>query len=176
MARQSRSPRAGETRTDAARRVERRAALRNNDTLTLTIPPDIINEAKGRGMVLRWVSETVYNEPVPNGAGIQARMANDWQPVPANIYPQLLAPPLPGKPPETGGIIRRGGHILCQLPQAFWDDERQVMRERNIEALQSVNWDEKQPGANSELHPRMVLADQVAIHTTSTKGDPQFQD
>jgi hypothetical protein len=176
MARKSRSPRADDSRASNSRRAERRAQLQNIDTLTLTIPPDIINEARGRGMVLRWVSETCYNEPVPNSAGIQARLANDWAPVPADLYPQLVAPPLPGKQAEVGGIIRRGGHILCQLPQEFWDDERQIMRQRHAEELQSVNWDDKQPTANPDLHPRFALADQVGIQRTVTKGDPQFQD
>lgn len=162
-------PRAGETRDEGKRKAQRRIPLRNRMQGALAIPESIIKEAAGRGMKLHWVAETVRNEPNQNM--VQSRLMNDWVPVAASKYPELVPPLLPGQQPEQ--IIRRGGQILCELPIEFWNEDLQERRKESADALRQVNW-----GDQGGIAPELRVDEKSSVHIEQvvTKGDPQFQD
>lgn len=157
-----------ETRAVESRAAGKRTMPQTRHVGALYIPEEIRLEAKKRGMVLRWVAETV--EGAPRAVNVQNRLMNGWQPVMADRYPQLVPPVLPGQQPEQ--IIRRGGQILVERPIKDHLAERADVDAQNMEDLQQVNWAD---GPNEPTMPRADFGSKVNIERVVSTG-PAFKE
>jgi hypothetical protein len=67
-----------------------------------------------KGMRYEWKTEFVLGQHAREQ--LTQNLRNGWSPVPADRHPELAPPPLPGHAADT--VIRAGGHILCERPEA----------------------------------------------------------
>lgn len=104
-----------EPRSMANRSTTERRRPREEEESIYWIDPKVVPP----GMKYQWKTEMVM--------GMQARemlasnLKNGWKPVPSERHPDLVPPPLPGQEPET--LIRRGGHILCEMPEEYVQED-----------------------------------------------------
>lgn len=165
MPRAKRETRASESRDATRNRMPQTRGVGN-----LFIPADIVKQFKAKGLVLRWIAETV--EGAPRAVNVQNRLINGWQAVMAEECPMLATPVLPGQPAEQ--LIRRGGQILVKQPIKDWQAERRAIEAENARDLQSVNWDASLKPEERSAAPG--FDNKVTIERVVTAGDPQFKE
>lgn len=91
-------------------------------------------------MKYRWVRENLLNEPDDNN--MVDAMQDGWKPVPGDRHPELLPPALPGRERDAT-VIRRGGLILMELPKEIAEQDREALRQENMETMQSIAWSQE---------------------------------
>lgn len=157
-----------ETRMSESRLSNQKPMPQTRHVGMLYVPEHIQKEAKKRGMILRWIAETV--EGSPRAVNVQSRLINGWKPVMVDQYPDMQTPVLPGQQPEQ--IIRRGGQILVEKPIKDYLAERADVDAQNMEDLQQVNWAD---GPNEPTMPRADFGSKVNIERVVSTG-PAFKE
>ena len=103
------------------------------------LSPEIIADAKSRGMSLEWKRESCFNQPdVQHQVGLQD---NHWAPVPTSRYPWLMPAD------KQGGPVRRDGMLLMERPLYLTEEAR---AEDYNEARLAVHIKEQQMGKTPE--------------------------
>lgn len=122
-----------------------------------------------RGMVYRWIRESLLNEPDPSN--MTDRLISGWKPVPADRHPEYVPPPLPGVS-DVSSVIRRGGQILCEKPFKDWSAERRQLQEENRAIMQDVAW----TGQNDPALPRQDFGSTVEIERVTAERGASFKE
>lgn len=157
-----------ETRMSESRLSNQKHMPQTRHVGMLHIPEPIQREAKKRGMVLRWIAETV--EGAPRAVNVQGRLMNGWKPVMVDQYPDMATPVLPGQQPEQ--IIRRGGQILVEKPIKDYLAERADIDAEHMAELSQVNWAD---GPNDPTMPRQDFGSRVDVERVVSQG-PAFKE
>lgn len=157
-----------ETRMSESRASNQARMPQTRHVGMLHIPEQIQREARKRGMILRWIAETV--EGSPRAVNVQARLMNGWKPVMVDQYPDMATPVLPGQQPEQ--IIRRGGQILVEKSIKEYQAERAEIDREHLEELRHVNWAD---GPNDPTMPREDFGSRVDVERVVSQG-PAFKE
>lgn len=127
--------RIGGTRNATSRNATRRAEPKTHYQSALHIPRDKWK----KGMEYAWVRMSTLNEPDP--ANVAKRWRAGWRPVPADRHPEYHLPDIPGMPRrEDNTIVNEGGLMLCEKEAYLVEEEREAMRQENMDAIEGIRW------------------------------------
>lgn len=129
-----RTTRAGTARAAETRAAEQRVMPALDDVGPLHVPAHLVP----KGMVYRWVRESLVG--MPDGNNMSARARRGWRPVPANRpgHDILMQTSMFGADPANAAtVIRNGGLLLCEMPKREHDRLMDAMRARNMSEMQA---------------------------------------
>lgn len=169
----ARRARTDESRVDQSRAAEKRPALKSRFALSLSIPPEVIKDAKARGVRLHWMNRAVLGDEGAASVQLGQRMMRGWTPVPASRYQDMAAPPLPGRPALE--LIERGGMILMEKNLKDWQADREELRVENMNNVQRIKWIDGAQNADPRM-PFTQDANDVSIMRQAPRPGAKFQD
>lgn len=157
--------RTSQKRQQNTREAQERAAPSTVRKGKLAVPDEIVAAEKKKGFDVAWIALSVHNHPLDGN--VETKLMNGWAWIPADDYPRLVPPTLPGR--DKPMMIQRGGQILCRKPTEQVLADRAAVQAENMEALNSVNWsdgDNKVP----QLGSRETLVNQTKIERVVTSN------
>lgn len=159
-----RPSRAAQLRGMSTRSAEARRPPSTRSRGRLWIDPDRIP----KGTSYRWIAETILGQPQDDR--IASMMEDGWKPVPADRHPEWKPLQLPGRDPDTSGVIRRGGQVLVERPASEMRDIIREKRETVLQDLLAIQKGVGQGEMDDPLFPRFVDHNETSIVTTQRRG------
>lgn len=136
--------RAGRTREATSRKsTERIPPHMGLVSMTYVDPSTIPAESR-----YFWMRESTLGQP--DEANVTKMMMAGWKPVPATRHPELIPPRLPGREDEMTQIIRRGGLILMEKPEAMVQEAERYLRELNLRTVRNIQVTQGGEGLNED--------------------------
>ncbi len=101
------------------------------------------------GFVHRWVRVSMRGQD--DKINVHAKLAEGWEPVRADEYPEYQAPVIDSG--KYDGVIGQGGLMLCRLPAETASERNAYYGGRTREQMQAVDQD-----LMKDQHPSMPIS------------------